>query len=471
MVNKNTLSADLVAGLTGAVIALPQGVAFAMIAGMPPIYGLYTAMITPIVAALFGSSMVMISGPTTAISAVVFSTVSGLHVPGSEAFIQMVLILTLLVGLIQFALGYAGIGRLVAFVSHSVMLGFTAAAAVLIALLAWGISMAVMAWSQYQAQAERSSLLEREATVATAQERVDEYADDIDKVTSDLAARQDYLEAATAALPEDAKTGDANETVSDSSSASSETVAKVSALIPEAAALAELEARQLAYVERLTRYADRRAARAASAIRQLGLDPRAIERSANQDAMGGPLEILSTGANGKIDPRFERLGLSMARMNALERGLQGIPQVAPANPNSISSGFGYRRDPFNGGGAMHSGLDFKGPRGAPIHAAANGTVTFSGWKSGYGKTVEISHGNGLMTRYAHMSNSRAVVGQEVTAGDIIGAIGSTGRSTGPHLHFEVRINDRAVNPRPFLEKAPHVLKEARTERSARQSAR
>ncbi len=132
-VTKDTLRADLIAGFTNATIVLPQAVAFATIAGLPPEYGLYTAMVTPIIAALFGSSMIMISGPTTAISAVVFSTVSGLHVPGSEAFIQMVLLLTLLVGLIQFALGFAGIGRLVAFVSHSVMLGFTAAAAVLIA--------------------------------------------------------------------------------------------------------------------------------------------------------------------------------------------------------------------------------------------------------------------------------------------------------------------------------------------------
>ena len=127
-----TVRADLIAGLTNASIVLPQGVAFATIAGLPPIYGLYTAMITPIVAALFGSSMVMVSGPTTAISAVVFSTLAGIAVPGSVEFIQLALLLTLMVGVIQFLLGFAGLGRLVAFVSHSVMLGFTAAAAVLI---------------------------------------------------------------------------------------------------------------------------------------------------------------------------------------------------------------------------------------------------------------------------------------------------------------------------------------------------
>ena len=110
---------------------------------------------------------------------------------------------------------------------------------------------------------------------------------------------------------------------------------------------------------------------------------------------------------------------------------------------------------------MHSGLDFRGPTGAPIYAAAKGLVSYVGQKSGYGNVVEISHGNGMITRYAHMSRFASRVGQEVAAGDVIGAIGSTGRSTGPHLHFEVRVNDRAVNPRPFLEAAPHVLKEAR----------
>ena len=110
---------------------------------------------------------------------------------------------------------------------------------------------------------------------------------------------------------------------------------------------------------------------------------------------------------------------------------------------------------------MHRGLDFKGPTGAPIYAAAKGTVSFVGRKSGYGKVVEIRHGNGMTTRYAHMSRFNTKRGEQVDAGEVIGAIGSTGRSTGPHLHFEVRINDRAVNPRPLLETAPDVLKEVR----------
>ncbi len=134
MVNAETLRADSIAALTGATIVLPQGVAFAAIAGLPPEYGFYSAMITPIIAALFGSSWHVISGPTTAISALVFGALSGLFEPGSGAFIQAAITLTLLVGVFQLALGIARLGALVDFVSHSVMVGFMAGAASLVAL-------------------------------------------------------------------------------------------------------------------------------------------------------------------------------------------------------------------------------------------------------------------------------------------------------------------------------------------------
>src|SRR5512135_599634 len=130
--SRRTLKSDLLAGLTGAVIVLPQGVAFAIIAGLPPQYGLYSAIVPAIVAALFGSSRHLISGPTTAISLVLFSTISQLAEPGSADYIQMVLTLTFLAGLIQFALGGVRLGALVNFISHSVVVGFTAGAAILI---------------------------------------------------------------------------------------------------------------------------------------------------------------------------------------------------------------------------------------------------------------------------------------------------------------------------------------------------
>ncbi len=129
----DTLKADLLAGLTGAVIVLPQGVAFAMIAGLPPQYGLYTAIVTPVVAALFGSSLHLISGPTTAISIVVFSSISSLAEPGSAEYIRLVLTLTFMAGIYQLAFGLARLGTLVNFVSHSVVIGFTSGAAILIA--------------------------------------------------------------------------------------------------------------------------------------------------------------------------------------------------------------------------------------------------------------------------------------------------------------------------------------------------
>lgn len=331
--------------------------------------------------------------------------------------------------------------------------------AVLAALLVWAASMAVMAWSQYNAEVERVSLLEREAEVATKEERWGKYSTEIDAVAADLKTRQEFIEAMVETLPADARKG---ETVSDSSSEAQATIDKVSALFPEAEALATVEARQLMFVERLTRFADRRARVAENAIRKFGLDPDAMARRNNDAAMGGPLERLASAANGSLDPRFERLGLSLARMSTLEHTLDSIPRFSPARRDMISSHYGYRRDPFTGAASMHRGLDFRGPIGAPIYAAARGTITFAGVKSGYGKVIDIDHGNGMMTRYAHMSAFAVKLGQKVAASDVIGAIGNTGRSTGPHLHFEVRINGSAVNPRPFLEKAPNVLKKAST---------
>lgn len=349
--------------------------------------------------------------------------------------------------------------RFVTLTSKMQMLAVGGALAILVA---WGGSIAAMSILQYKTQAESAALLQRAAEVASAESRVAAYRDDLDQVADDLVRRQEFIESVLPMLPDDVLSDDAvaDKSAAESAGEADRTAAKVSAAIPEASALARLEARQLAFVENLTRFADRRADRAEAAMRQLGLDPRGILASAAR-GQGGPLEKLSTSRDGSVDPRFGRLGRSLARMNALERGLEGIPQVMPVDRLMISSGFGVRHDPFDGSAAMHSGLDFRGPTGAPIHAAAAGKVIFVGNRAGYGNLVEISHGNGLTTRYAHMSKFNARRGQKVEAGDVIGAIGSTGRSTGPHLHFEVRINNRAVNPRPFLEAAPHVLEEAR----------
>ena len=116
----------------------------------------------------------------------------------------------------------------------------------------------------------------------------------------------------------------------------------------------------------------------------------------------------------------------------------------------VSSPFGVRIDPFLHVPGMHTGIDFRGEYGEPIHATAAGKVTAAGWTGGYGKMVEIDHGNGLSTRYGHLSEIDVVVGDTIRIGQIVGRLGSTGRSTGPHLHYETRINGEAVNPHKFL---------------------
>ena len=350
----------------------------------------------------------------------------------------------------------------VRFIKVSSRVQMTAAGIVAVLLLVWVLSMAGMAASGYLANRDRASLLSREAKVATSESRMKAYGDDIGKVADDLKRRQDFIDKVTQAhigdLPKDAL---ANETVSNSQTEAAATVKKVSLFLPEAAALAEIEARQLAFIEGLTRLADRRSATAQAKLVRLGLNPQAmLARLDDKSAQGGPLIMLATAADGSIDPRFQRFGMSLARMEALEQSVARLPQALPASLEFISSGFGYRADPFTGGADFHPGLDFKGPLGAPIYAAARGTVSFVGQRSGYGNVVEIDHGNGLVTRYAHMSGFRTTQGKPVLPGEQIGLIGSTGRSTGPHLHFEVRINDRPVNPRPFLEGVPNVFQEA-----------
>lgn len=358
----------------------------------------------------------------------------------------------------------------VRFIKISAKLQMRVAAAAVAFVVVWLVALAVMAWAQYRAEADLASFAEEKARIATARERLNVYGGNLDKVVDDLQERQEFLEEMARMLPEDVVAeGAASGTVTDSTAEASKTVDKVSAMFPQARGLAQVEARQIAFVEKLTRFADARARRAEAAMRKLNLDPGVMSRQ-TQAAMGGPFEAILGGGGDNIDPRFERLGLSLSRMAVLERALDGIPQVVPATIENITSGFGYRRDPFNGRGAMHAGIDFKGAMGSPIFAAAEGKVTFAGWKSGYGQAIEITHGNGMLTRYAHLSRIGVTLGQSVTAGDTIGGLGSTGRSTGPHLHFEVRINDRAVNPRPFLEAAPDVLKEVRRTGAERSSA-
>lgn len=159
--------------------------------------------------------------------------------------------------------------------------------------------------------------------------------------------------------------------------------------------------------------------------------------------MGGPVE--------KDGENLMELSLFYEKqLKSLAKKLEGMPLGLP-HEGPISSPFGYRRNPFSHSGVeMHSGVDLKGNTGDAIKATANGQVTFAGYQGDYGYVVKVRHSNGYETRYAHLVRTRVKEGQQIEAGEIVGLMGSTGRSTGPHLHYEVLHHDRKLNPEKFF---------------------
>ncbi len=166
------------------------------------------------------------------------------------------------------------------------------------------------------------------------------------------------------------------------------------------------------------------------------------------EASGGPFVPISANT---FDARVERADRAIERLGALRRSIDTLPLTKPVPRAPMSSRFGRRVDPFLGRPAMHTGIDFKAQYGSAVRAAASGTVISAGRNGGYGLMVEIDHGNGLTTRYAHLSRIRVAKGTEIQAGKIIGNVGTSGRSTGPHLHYETRMNGAPRNPATFLE--------------------
>jgi murein DD-endopeptidase MepM/ murein hydrolase activator NlpD len=155
--------------------------------------------------------------------------------------------------------------------------------------------------------------------------------------------------------------------------------------------------------------------------------------------------------------RFHALFQSWKKLDKITNGVISIPSIQPIANFTFTSAFGVRSDPFRGSAAMHAGVDLASPTGTPIYATADGIVDRAEWSGGYGNMVEIDHGKGIATRYGHMSRIAAHAGERVKRGDLIGYVGSTGRSTGSHLHYEVRIDGHAVNPIPFLASANYMM--------------
>lgn len=167
------------------------------------------------------------------------------------------------------------------------------------------------------------------------------------------------------------------------------------------------------------------------------------------EGLGRQLDALSRQLTEQKD-WFGMLDLVLTRRTGIEAGL---PTFMPVDYPYLSSSFGWRRNPVTGRHSMHEGLDFAAPRGAPIHAASGGVVSEARYVPGYGKLVEINHGNGMITRYAHASSIKVKMGDLVEKGQVVARVGSTGRSTGAHLHFEVRMAGHPLDPTLFLDKA------------------
>lgn len=307
---------------------------------------------------------------------------------------------------------------------------------------------------------ERAQLVQQGKAVASSADKVESYKKSVQTVARDLEARQDFMDDlyrthfgaegeadATAVIgKDDAEGKDAGK---------ADALARKISAAPGSAPLLKIEQRQRRFAALLTSAVERRTAKAAAAIRSFGLNPDSMARSATR-AQGGPF-VPWRGDDDALSSELKSLASALTRMEMLERSLVAIPSGKPTSAPMLSSSYGYRRDPFNGHAAFHAGLDFPGRTGQPILAAARGKVSFVGQRQGYGNVVEVTHGNGLMTRYAHLSGFGSRVGQSVARGDTIARMGSTGRSTGPHLHFEVRLDGAAINPRQFLEARQDVL--------------
>tara|TARA_R110000782_G_scaffold117364_3_gene207605 strand:+ start:36653 stop:37849 length:1197 start_codon:yes stop_codon:yes gene_type:complete len=342
-----------------------------------------------------------------------------------------------------------------------------AAAALCAALLtAWLIATLIMLWGQIAVAQDRANVDAKARSVAAEASKVNAYKRSVSDIAAELDRRQDALDdmvhsqfgpagsdPAVVGAPDD-KTRIAPQDAANTDNAKTD---KLSEAAPGIGALRMMEQRQTRFARRLAALINQRAARAEAAIRSFGLNPQQIAARAASAGQGGPYIPWSENDRAQ-DPAFTQLANAFVRLNALERGLASIPSGRPTASPMLTSSYGYRRDPFNGHAAFHAGVDFPGAYGQPILAAAAGRVAYVGRRQGYGNVVEIDHGHGIMTRYAHLSGFAVRPGQDVTRGFAIARMGSTGRSTGTHLHFEVRVNGAPINPRRFLEVKEDVLK-------------
>lgn len=179
-----------------------------------------------------------------------------------------------------------------------------------------------------------------------------------------------------------------------------------------------------------------------------------VDGELGKSDVGGPYIPLDSAT--AFDAKVKELDDALFKLNAVKTQVRKLPLGNPGGDWVVTSSFGARSDPFLGEAAFHAGMDFRAPIGSPIRAAGAGVVTKAGWNGGYGRLVEVDHGNGYATRYGHMSKILVNEGDRVKIGDILGEVGSSGRSTGPHLHYEVRKDGAAVDPQRYIKAGKRV---------------
>lgn len=216
--------------------------------------------------------------------------------------------------------------------------------------------------------------------------------------------------------------------------------------------LKRIEQLQIAAITKVEERARKRAERMRSLALDIGIDPDRLPKStASRQAMGGPfVPLTATADNDLFDITIRRIQQTMDNLGGLKLLVGQMPLRHPLPGADMTSTYGARVDPFTRGMAMHTGIDFKAETGAPVRSTGAGKVITAEYSGGYGRMVEIDHGHGLTTRYAHLSDILVSEGQTVNIGTIVGRVGSTGRSTGPHLHYETRTHGDAQDPQRFL---------------------
>jgi len=227
--------------------------------------------------------------------------------------------------------------------------------------------------------------------------------------------------------------------------------------------MAQMETREAALLHTATNYVAEQTTRLGKVYRSLGVNADKIAKSSSYkpEAIGGPFIAATAVDLGSkvLAQRVSDLSLQLDKWETLKFQTTRLPLIKPMRPShATSSGFGLRKDPFRKRAAMHSGIDFRGRTGSPVHVTAPGKIIKAGWAGSYGKMVEVRHDGGIISRYAHLSIISVRTGQKVKSGDRIGKVGSTGRSTGPHLHYETRVGGRAIDPVRFW-KARDVFQE------------